>query len=470
MEEYIKKLLEQVRFEKAHKAIGDEIRSHIEEQMEENISEGMDKETAEKAAVEDMGDPVDAGISLDKVHRPQVAWGVIVTAIVLGVIGIVINILLEKEILGSYVQYSSTQLYKVHEYASYIINFLLGIAVMLLFYFIDFTTLAKYSDILAGILLITRFATYYVFILSSDLFFANSFEYIPAWYSTIAMFFVHPVLVCSMIPLFAGILYKYKGQKYSALVKALIWIIVSYMLGAYGYLESTTIIITICMLIELSIAIQKEWIKVPKIASIISVWTLLVVIPAGVTIFMYKNGLFDQTKMAILKWTFSRNFEYKKYEDTINAMKLFGSGKINYFDGTVPISTKLYISEMGDITFDIAAVWGLAAAFAVIAAVAGLIVLGFVVVSKTKNQLGLVMGSGCLMWLAMNAIGSICGDFMTLPIIVSGFIPFISSYSVMIVVMPYAFLGIILSIYKYKNAYPAHVDVSIRRKAKDYVI
>ena len=50
MEEYIKILLEQIRFEKAHKAIGDEIRAHIEDQAEANISEGMDKETAEKKA------------------------------------------------------------------------------------------------------------------------------------------------------------------------------------------------------------------------------------------------------------------------------------------------------------------------------------------------------------------------------------------------------------------------------------
>ena len=49
MEEYIKKLLEQVRFQKAHKAIGDEIRAHIEDQIEENISNGMDNETAEKS-------------------------------------------------------------------------------------------------------------------------------------------------------------------------------------------------------------------------------------------------------------------------------------------------------------------------------------------------------------------------------------------------------------------------------------
>ena len=48
MDEYIKKLLEQVRFQKAHKAIQDEIKAHIEEQIEANIADGMDRETAEK--------------------------------------------------------------------------------------------------------------------------------------------------------------------------------------------------------------------------------------------------------------------------------------------------------------------------------------------------------------------------------------------------------------------------------------
>ena len=96
MEEYIKKLLEQIRFQKAHKAIEDEIRLHIEDQIKENISGGMDKETAEKKAVEDMGDPVDAGIALDKVHRPQVAVGVIVIALVSTVIGTIVNVLLSN--------------------------------------------------------------------------------------------------------------------------------------------------------------------------------------------------------------------------------------------------------------------------------------------------------------------------------------------------------------------------------------
>jgi len=73
VEEYFKQLLEQVRCKKAHYAIREELQSHIEDQMEDNMAHGMSKEEAEKAAVEDMGSPVEVGISLDRIHRPQVA-------------------------------------------------------------------------------------------------------------------------------------------------------------------------------------------------------------------------------------------------------------------------------------------------------------------------------------------------------------------------------------------------------------
>ena len=35
------------------------------------------------------------------------------------------------------------------------------------------------------------------------------------------------------------------------------------------------------------------------------------------------------------------------------------------------------------------------------------------------------------------------------------------------IVLAYIFLGIILSIYKYKDAYPQHLDIGIRVKLKD---
>ena len=71
MEAYLEKLLSQIRCKKARPFISEEIKRHIEDQIAENLTEGMDAKTAEEKAVEDMGDPVQVGISLDKIHKPN---------------------------------------------------------------------------------------------------------------------------------------------------------------------------------------------------------------------------------------------------------------------------------------------------------------------------------------------------------------------------------------------------------------
>ena len=74
MDEYLKTLLEQIRCKKVRPYVKQEFQDHIEDQIEANMQAGMDREQAEREAVRDMGDPVETGISLDSVHRPQVAW------------------------------------------------------------------------------------------------------------------------------------------------------------------------------------------------------------------------------------------------------------------------------------------------------------------------------------------------------------------------------------------------------------
>lgn len=72
MDEYLKIVLEQIRCRKARPYIRQELQDHMEEQIEANMHAGMDCESAEKAAVKDMGDPVETGISLDRIHKPQI--------------------------------------------------------------------------------------------------------------------------------------------------------------------------------------------------------------------------------------------------------------------------------------------------------------------------------------------------------------------------------------------------------------
>ena len=88
METYLEKLLSQIRCKKARPYIAEEIRDHIECQIADNLSEGMTSEEAEKNAVTDMGDPVEVGISLDRIHKPKIAWRLLVIVGILSLLGI----------------------------------------------------------------------------------------------------------------------------------------------------------------------------------------------------------------------------------------------------------------------------------------------------------------------------------------------------------------------------------------------
>ena len=440
MEEYIKKLLEQIRFQKAHNAIEDEIRLHIEEQIEANISAGMDKEIAEKKAIEDMGDPVDAGIALDKVHRPELALGVIIIALVATAIGIVVNVLLSIKRTSYYIE--DAGIITLNGSESYICNAILGIIVMIILYFIDYTTVAKYSKVAAIVVFASVFAG--------------------------SIFGWSGAIIFLMVPLFAGILYKYRGQKYRALIGSFVWIIATGIIASRQDMGIRMIIIVICMLIELTLAIKNDWLKVPKISSLVTAWSLFTLFPIGLVWFLYKNRLMSLYQCEVVKSWFITDYDLDQRRRIIKGMRFIGSGIISYTGGgfisTMPTSDCVRNFYGGEyVLSDMIALWGMLAAWGAVIVVAGLIVLGFVAATKTKNQLGVVMGSGCMMWLTMNAIFNVCFGLGVLKVNKQTFFPFLSARQL---VASYAILGIILSIYKYKNAYPKHIDIRIFKRLK----
>nr|WP_297767454.1 FtsW/RodA/SpoVE family cell cycle protein [uncultured Butyrivibrio sp.] len=111
----------------------------------------------------------------------------------------------------------------------------------------------------------------------------------------------------------------------------------------------------------------------------------------------------------------------------------------------------------------ILATWGDIVLIAVITVVAAVIVSGFVISSKARNQLGIVMGSGCMMALAVNAIANMCAGFGVTPYF-SSFFPFISSGGSNLLIS-YAFLGIVMSIYELPSPTPRRKGFLLCRMA-----
>ena len=98
-EEYLKTLTEQIRCKMAREAVRDELLCHIEDQKAAFISEGMEQDEAEEAAVLEMGDTVETGNEMDRIHRPKMAWGMIALIAVLSIAGYVVQKLIEAKVV-----------------------------------------------------------------------------------------------------------------------------------------------------------------------------------------------------------------------------------------------------------------------------------------------------------------------------------------------------------------------------------
>mgnify|MGYP000115578154 CR=1 FL=1 len=137
MDEYLKLLLEQIRCTKARPYIKQELQDHMEDQIAENMKAGMDHEQAEKEAVRDMGDPVETGISLDSIHRPQAAWKLLGMIILISIAGVLIHAGISGKASENAVAGSDR----------YVFHVMIGLAVMMILYLLDYTVLAKFSKI-----------------------------------------------------------------------------------------------------------------------------------------------------------------------------------------------------------------------------------------------------------------------------------------------------------------------------------
>ena len=444
MEEYIRKLLEQVRFKKAHKGIEDELRAHIEDQIEDNIASGMDREAAEKAAVDDMGDPIEVGISMDRVHRPRLAWNVIVIAILIGVVSSVIHEIMAYDagaadaaisVLGSHAFYTKV---------------LIGLVAMIAVYMIDYTVIAKYAKVIAlgmfGLLLVASLGL--------------TINGIHMYLHLGPIYFLTSAFMLLYIPLYGAIVYKYRGGGATSFFKALAWMIVPTIIVLRWPRLSTALVMAMTMAVQLSVAVAKGWFKVPKKLTISSLWGAITVLPVGLLAFLYMSGLLSnyQTDRIRAFLYLDNDAAYvTKTVRSFNTVNLIGgSGKdvLGYLPNPNSDFLLTYLANK----------YGALMVVVIVASVAAIITIGCMASAKSKNQLGLIMGVGCMNVLLVNMLVNLLENMGAIPY-TDSFMPFFSA-SGSNIVLAYIFLGIILSIYKYKDAYPRHMDIGIRGKIK----
>ena len=447
MEKYLEKLLLQIRCKKARPYIAEEIRGHIESQIEDNIADGMSYEEAEKNAVADMGDPVTVGISLDKIHKPQIAWKLLVIVGILSLLGILLQQSIFYQSGYSNLEPFMQEMYQL-ETESFVYSVFIGFVLMCGIYFIDYTVIAKYSKII-GLFIITMGILLLAGFFGGDI---NGVRYSIGF----GMFRISATsLMMFYVPIYGAILYKYRDGGFSALLKSIVCLIIPVFITFRMPNLIVAIIMMISMLIQLTVAILKGWFKISVKKTIVSLWAVFMFLPIMLLFVMYTFHLLAEYQEARIRSFFSASregFYLTSMLRTFSKDILFVGNSGNDVIGSLPEFNSDYIFSY------ILNSYGSIAGIVVVAVLAALVMFIFGASIKQKNELGMVMGFGCGMIILLNILLNLLGALGIIPP-ASSFLPFLSIARSNILLC-YALVGIIMSIYKYKDVYPKKIRAS----------
>ncbi|MDF3001082.1 MAG: hypothetical protein K0Q48_1201 [Bacillota bacterium] len=242
---YMEAVCSQIRHQKVRCYIARELEDHIEDRKIRLIKAGIPEQEALQSAISDMGDAIEVGQELDRIHRPRPEWGIIaVTAIML--------------CIGVYVQYYLSRIAAEGSWAGreafykYMTTLPVGIVVLLAVYFADYTVLGKYPKrIYAGILL-----------LSSVL---NLFDGQIGFYRhNIDARYQMVYIALLLLPAYGAVLYGYRNSGYGGILRCGAAAFMAILVLGYSQQKYVLVIFAAGGLILLSAAMAKGWFAVEK--------------------------------------------------------------------------------------------------------------------------------------------------------------------------------------------------------------
>lgn len=448
MEEYIEKLVSQIRCKKARPYIADEIRGHMEDQIADNEAHGMSKEEAEKNAVLDMGDPVAVGISMDKIHKPRISVKLLAIVTVISLMGIAVQYsVLEKTNAASV----PVEGYRA-SLTGFIGSVIGGLLLMFLVYFIDYTVIARYAKILGLCIMIAGLRIWTEF---GGGFINGQYRTLMIGRAGISI----TALMMLYVPIYGAILYKYRGGGWRSFLKAVLWMVVPVVITFRQPSLVTAGIILVSMLMLLTVSLYRGWFEVPVKRTIAGIWSLFLLLPFMMLGIMYVFHLLAAYQEARLRAFLAADGESFYLTEILRRMcqdiPWFGNSGKDII-GQLPNFNSDYVFSY------ILNSYGSIFALLIIAVFAVLVTMIFHLSLKQKNELGMMMGFGCGMIFLLNIVINILCSVGAFPPAAS-FLPFFS-LGTSNILLCYALAGIVMSVYRYKDIYPSDVSEKVRMK------
>lgn len=417
IKKYSQTVCEQIRWKKAHDSIIEEIENHILEQRNAYIAQGMSEDQATEEAISQMGDPVTVGAQLDCTHRPKPQWGMISLTAILLFMGFLINTYLLN---GTYADNP----------AKLVSSMCIGIGLMLIAYFIDFTFIGKYPRLFyLAVVVVGAIAV----ILSPK---RNGAAYYAKYYALL-----FPVA-------FAAIIYWARNKGYIGIILCGIAFMFPAIITLIVPTFSGFVLLTIIGLVLLSIAISKDWFNVNK-----SFGYLLVFLPTILTICLAAIQLVTSSyRLSRIAVAFNPSldplgagWQSMVARALLDSSKFIGSGIMpNQYSG-IEYFLLYGIHRDFMLTYLIFKI-GWIGLIVIMAAVLFFIISGFVNCLKQKSILGVLVSTAVMLTFTLQVIGYVISNLgfqllspISLPLI---------SYGGTATIINLVLIGLMLSVFK----------------------
>lgn len=246
------------------------------------------------------------------------------------------------------------------------------------------------------------------------------------------------------VPLFGAILYQYRGKGWRVVPKIFIWMALPLFLTLELPNLGVTISLFFMLASLLTIAVWKGWFTFHKKKFLTAFWGISISFPIASVAILMQTGKLALYQIARIHALFDPTVE----NHTLQTLRSIVTNSA--FIGASNKKSLLQEGQNSDyILSTLSAYYGILVALVAVLLILLLIRKIFQISSSQKNQLGMMMGYGCGMVFFVSAFWNV---LVTLGLVFPTytFLPFFS-YGGVTMVVTYILLGIVLSIYRYKN-------------------
>ena len=255
------------------------------------------------------------------------------------------------------------------------------------------------------------------------------------------------------LPLYGAVLYRYRGEGYGAVLKAIVWmlLIAGILITCPDLVMAGTVGLSCVFMLML--ALEKGWYQVAVTKVMTGIGISVVGVPVGILAYFFFFGA-EYQKSRILAM-FAVNKSQMMEGTTLGAVRelLSKCMAVGRATGVEDFWTGDRISSADYMMLGIAGYCGILVMVLCIAIIAGLLCWFLRSALKQKNQLGMMMGFGCVMVLAIQFLLSLLAN-----IGVSGFGQgawcLFFGYGRSGQMVSAVLMGILLSIYRHQNVTP----------------